>query len=306
MSSNSTPSATVVIPTLGRPRSLKNSVNSAIKAGQIAGNVEIVVVNDGTDMSLLNVIDVSWPPNVRVLMNSHQKGPSGARNCGVENATAPIIFFLDDDDKFVCGYIRDTLRLLSELEDKPSFGFSSVVSRRKSPKRPRESGAIGKNSPVLDYIAPLSSGVWIRRELFLSSGCLDTKLRINEDTEFFLRLASLKVNGWYSADPGVIIRPLDLEMFDETASITKTVSPKERAEAFEYILSIHSSIIDTDLNLRRKFSSRIVKYLARSVSMRDAISAGRRHKLGVPRILFELSIGCITRKGKITSQPQKV
>lgn len=297
------PKATVVIPTKGRPNLLRRSVSSAIKAGQMAGNVEIIVVNDGDEECLLDEIGEARASAVRVVRNSHQKGPSGARNCGVEQAAAPIIFFLDDDDAFICGYIRDTLRMLEGLERRVDFGFSSVVCRGNTSRGTRSSGLINGNSPIVDYLAPLSSGVWIRRDVFQLSGGLDPKLNINEDTEFFLRLAERGLTGWYSSDPGVVIRPLAPEQFRETASLTRGTSPGERAEALEYILSLRGQIIDKDPNLKRRFRARIVKYLARDGNVSGALSAGLRHQLDWWRILLEVSLGWLSRKSRHRTMP---
>lgn len=61
-------------------------------------NVEVIVVDDGSeDASLEFVKGLSLPHNVKLVEKSNG-GVSSARNAGMREATGEYIFFLDSDD----------------------------------------------------------------------------------------------------------------------------------------------------------------------------------------------------------------
>jgi GT2 family glycosyltransferase len=79
------------------------SVASA--AGQLAAGDELVVVVDHNP-SLLKRASEAFFGEARVVANRFGPGLSGARNTGAEEATAPIVVFLDDDAEAAAGWLN--------------------------------------------------------------------------------------------------------------------------------------------------------------------------------------------------------
>lgn len=88
------PLVSVVIPSHNRPELLKRAINSVLS--QTYSNVEIIVVDDASDMDMKQVL--SDYSTVRLMVNEENRGPCYSRNKGITNAKGAFINFLDDDD----------------------------------------------------------------------------------------------------------------------------------------------------------------------------------------------------------------
>jgi len=78
-------------------------------------NVEIIIVNDGsTDQYVLEKLkSLSDIPNIKII-NQENKGPSAARNRGIQESKGDYILYLDADDMIKPEYIESCLRILKK------------------------------------------------------------------------------------------------------------------------------------------------------------------------------------------------
>ena len=86
----------VVIPTRDRPAQLGRAVASALR--QTVAPAEVVVVDDGSVPPVTRRSE--WPESVR-LIRTEGIGPAAARNAGIDCSRAPLLAFLDDDDRWL-------------------------------------------------------------------------------------------------------------------------------------------------------------------------------------------------------------
>jgi glycosyltransferase involved in cell wall biosynthesis len=95
------PSVGVVIPTRNRPRQLREAIASVL-AQDYPGNVQVVVVFDGTDA------DETLEDSDRVVVRANDRTPGlgGARNCGILSSRSDLVAFCDDDDRWRPGKLR--------------------------------------------------------------------------------------------------------------------------------------------------------------------------------------------------------
>ena len=117
------PVVSAVIPTAGRRASLARAVRSAV---QQATPTEVIVVLDAPEhrASVRKMLEM-WPH--RLLLTDHL-GPSGARNAGVQSASAGYVAFLDDDDEWLPGKNELQLGALTSAGgDSFSVGLSEFV-----------------------------------------------------------------------------------------------------------------------------------------------------------------------------------
>ena len=89
-----TPAISVVVPTRDRPEPLARCL-AALEA-QTVGDLEIVVVDDGSADHPAVAAAVSTAPRAR-LLTAGGRGPAAARNLGAAEARAPVVCFTDDD-----------------------------------------------------------------------------------------------------------------------------------------------------------------------------------------------------------------
>jgi len=118
----------VIIPTYNRAKFVPNAVRSVIN--QKYNNLEIVIVDDGSEDNMQTVVNSLKEeyPNIIYCHNERSKGPSGARNTGIIKSSGDYISFLDSDDIWLSGHLRNGLRILNEHpEIDVLFGNYSVV-----------------------------------------------------------------------------------------------------------------------------------------------------------------------------------
>jgi glycosyltransferase involved in cell wall biosynthesis len=260
-------SCSIIIPTKDRPIGLLQAVKSAVAALPHGG--EVVVVDDGCELPAADVLAPLMGQSLRVVSNPGPHGPSGARNYGVAQASYPIIFFLDDDDVLLPGYCLAILEKVATLPEAAGYGFSSaLVKTVEGPSlfqgKAIESGVLDEETPLDERLTGLGTGFWIKRPVFLSVGGLDTALRVNEDTEFAVRLAAAGVRAYYHRDPGVLIFHDPVRDAKDRKSITQSADALGRAEGFEYILRKHERFLEGHRDFRRKFMLRAIKYRSRA------------------------------------------
>lgn len=100
---------TVIVPTYNCEKYIKETIESILK--QTYSNFEILVIDDCSTDSTLDVINSLNDKRITVLVNEKQSGAAFSRNRGISNARGKYIAFLDGDDIW-----RKT-----KLEDQVSF-----------------------------------------------------------------------------------------------------------------------------------------------------------------------------------------
>jgi len=283
--------ATVVIPTKNRPTGLLRAVSS-VKPSEA---ISVIVVDDGSDIPAAEVLIELSNPYVRIILNGGVSGPAGARNFGVSMASTEIVFFLDDDDQMIAGYLQDVLTALEGEASTADYGFSSMRTGDRVKGLHGPTGLFGPQTPLEKRLGGLGMGFWIRRNCFLDAGGIDEILRVNEDTEFCIRLAKQGRTGWFSAAPGVEIRPEGRNVANDMASITRSSRAAERKIAFEVILERHGDFLASFPKEHRSFVRRAVKYTARSGNFWGALRLAKAQKVSGYQIWLDAISGSLSR-----------
>ncbi len=197
----------VVIPTYNRRSCIGNAIDSVLI--QQRPDIEILVVDDGSTDGTLEWIDSAYKDcNVRAIRNFRSKGPAGARNSGISEATGDIIALLDSDDAFLPEHIAHSIDVLKS-DSQVSVVFGRAVYEQAG-------STVDYMGPNFDKKLALAS-VRYENEQFvvfdddysthlLEQGCyfnlstvvlragaaqklMNESLRIAEDYEFWVRLA---------------------------------------------------------------------------------------------------------------------
>jgi glycosyltransferase involved in cell wall biosynthesis len=109
------PLVSVIIPCFKQAHYLGEAIESALQ--QTYGNLEIVVVDDGSPDNILEV--ARRYPGV-VLVRQENRGLADARNAGLEASRGEYIVFLDADDRLLPRAVELAVR---ELQANPDCGF---------------------------------------------------------------------------------------------------------------------------------------------------------------------------------------
>lgn len=140
-----TPSASIVVPTRGRPRYLEVALASIAPQARAAG-AEIVVVDD--DGPSRTVHDLAERFGARYEPHPRPLGLNVARNTGVERSHGELVAFVDDDVEVCAGWL-DAL-LLAAREHPRAQVFTGPIRPRLEGRAPRSCGREGPPITALD------------------------------------------------------------------------------------------------------------------------------------------------------------
>jgi len=184
----------VIIPTYNRAGFLQTSIESVL--GQTHGDLEVIVVDDGSSDHTGEVVAALDDARVRYLRHGQNRGAAAARNTGLKHASGKYVAFQDSDDE----WLPEKLGLQVEALDRAGHkvgvvhtGFSRVSGRKNRstdwlPKHLR-SGDIGRRILGGNFIGTPTAVV--RKECFKTAGLFDTRLPQLEDWEMWIRVAQL-------------------------------------------------------------------------------------------------------------------
>ena len=194
----------IIVPTRNRRDWLSDALRSVRE--QTWKSIEIVVVDEASTDSTLAMLGAEFP-EARVVRNQKPRGPSGARNAGVDAASGDWILFLDDDDLLHPRHIED---LVLAARAAPPGGVVSGQWRRfcvvDGELRLGPVVCAPPDRPGLDTLAeilePMGEGsMWTSSVLWprdlLRKVRWDERLNANGDVDFFGRtiLAGARILG---------------------------------------------------------------------------------------------------------------
>lgn len=110
-----TPLLSVVIPTWNRAHLVCEAIESALS--QRAGQVEVIVVDDGSTDDTADVLAQSFGSRIHLLRSQRRRGVGAARNAGARLASGQLVAFLDSDDLWLPGKLDAELRALERFPE---------------------------------------------------------------------------------------------------------------------------------------------------------------------------------------------
>ena len=127
------PKFSIIIPVYNVEKYLKKCLDSVFN--QTYKDYEVIVVNDGTKD---NSMDIVKDYDVKVI-NQKNQGLSAARNAGVKKATGEYLIFLDSDDYWKKGLLKELSKSLKNNPDLIRFQINEVYEDGKTISYPEES-----------------------------------------------------------------------------------------------------------------------------------------------------------------------
>jgi hypothetical protein len=184
-SDSSPPSASIVVPTRGRPDYLEVTLASISPQATTAG-AELIVVDDAGPSELARKqaerFGARYEPHPRPL------GLNVARNTGVERSSGELVVFVDDDVEVSAGWLA---ALLAAAREHPEVEvFTGPIRPRLEGSPPRDCGREGPPITSLDlgpHDAPArfawGANMGIRRAAFDRVGPFDVSLEHGGDEQ---------------------------------------------------------------------------------------------------------------------------
>lgn len=180
----------VIIPTYNRVKFLPACINSVLK--QSIPVDEIILVDNNSSDGTVNYIRDNFKM-VRVLIERN-KGVSFARNLGILNSKNNWVAFLDSDDEWMPDKIQKQIELIKRLNYKVNFIHTNEkwvrnnITLNQKKKHAKKGGYIFQDCLDICKISP--SSTLIKKSLFDQYGLFNTKFKVCEDYELWLRFTS--------------------------------------------------------------------------------------------------------------------
>ncbi|MFQ5430014.1 MAG: glycosyltransferase [Phycisphaerae bacterium] len=183
-----TPAVSIIIPTYNRLSLLREALDSIHR--QTYRDFEVIVIDDGSTEEIASGV-ADHPVRPRVVRQQRQ-GPAGARNLGIEEASADLVAFLDSDDLWQPIKLE---RFIAATQAQPDI---NVFYGPMSPIDEAGNLVPGRTKPCHDgWITEklfCSSFVHIptvvcRKALLFQANCFDRTLPVCEDYDLWLRVS---------------------------------------------------------------------------------------------------------------------
>jgi glycosyltransferase involved in cell wall biosynthesis len=239
-----------------------DAIGSVVQQTRYDAISEIIVVDDGSEDNSEEVIR-EWGDRCSKLHYVHQenRGLPVARNTGIERSSGDFIALQDGDDIWLEERLEHQLCFLSDhpdvgllYTDAYSFGEGEDGKKRGYCNRYEYGDSDVLRRLFVEGGSILPSTTLINNECFRTVGLFDPSLRLGQDTDLWLRIASR-----YSIQH--IQKPLVLKR-QRDQSLGSNVEEKAR-----YLLRVTDKIADLypELDpLRRKRKAKVYSGLARN------------------------------------------
>lgn len=208
------PRASVIIPAFNSEKYIRTSLRSA--QNQTMKNLEIIVIDDGSTDRTPELVDAASALDTRIklLKLPHNRGPSVARNAGLERAAGDWIVMLDSDDRMAAGRIQRLIEA-AEIDELDVACDSMMIIHGENSRKPKllthDSAKISVDIKLEDYLSGNMLGfrnssleflqpIFRRDTLHALSLKYNEKLFIAEDFDFVARLLAcgcrMKIYPW--------------------------------------------------------------------------------------------------------------
>ena len=187
------PEFSIIIPTYNRAYVLWKAVQSVL--AQTESRWEIIVVNDGSTDCTLRLLEEFHDARIRII-TTHNRGPSAARNRGLEIAQAPFIAYLDSDNTWHPEFLETMHEAIRQNDDSVLWycGQNYTVWERTVDGRwflisqEAEPGKQYAAQEVWRLKGADTNCMVHRRSVIEKVGGWDEACRWGEDWDFFLRV----------------------------------------------------------------------------------------------------------------------
>jgi len=187
--------ASVVVPTYNRAESLERLMRQ-LAAQTVAGDIEVVVVDDGSRQDPTPRLRALEVPFELVIERQPNAGAASARHRGALRATAPVIIFLDDDMQVPASLVaahldvhaRDGRAVVVGVIRPDCTGDDVLFERFRSEEMLRFAEDVREGRASFRGWNVCTGNLSMRRDAYLRVGGFDASLERSEDAELGARL----------------------------------------------------------------------------------------------------------------------
>ena len=210
----------IILPVFNREKTIESAILSVLE--QTYTKFELIVVDDGSSDNSVSLAQQMASQDDRIKVITHPKNsgrPSVARNTGVQHARYDWLAFLDSDDEWTKNKLELQLAFVAELPEVNavfadchvkkyahkqymlSFFASTGISKAldeielNHSEHGRTFNAAALEGLLCKTGFIMTQGVLVKRALFIKAGMFNPELTYSEDTDLWLKLASMATYG---------------------------------------------------------------------------------------------------------------
>lgn len=260
-----TPAVSVLMGAYNNAATLREAMDSIL--AQTAGDLELIVVDDGSRDDSRAIAESVEDPRVRVLAMDRNVGIARSLNAGLRAARAPVVAVQDADDFSAPARLERQLAFLAARPDVAVVGSRMrEVDATGAERAPRTLFRAGDVRDVLMRFNPIpNTSAAFRREVVLGLGGYDPRYRYAMEYDLWLRTAD--AHGVWALDEPLSTRRM---------TTTNVAARAQRAQTAEAIRIVAAT-------LRRRRTLRGAHGLAIPVAAYlepDALKRARRRRRG--------------------------
>jgi len=245
----------VIIPVYNAAEFVTQAVESALAQPETG---EVILIEDNSPDNSLEVCQQLAAKYERVKLLRHPDGENhgagASRNLGMRNTRFDYIAFLDADDYFLPNRFREAARIMQEdiTCDGVYEAIGMHVEDQESWRRWQESGKPSDFLKTMKIAPPPESlaqvlldgkhghfsldGFTIRKLVLDKSGFMDETLRIHQDTNFIIRVASVA-----RLLPGNLVQPVSMWRVHQENRVSAPKTKEQRkAERMHFLVNTYS------------------------------------------------------------------
>ncbi len=184
----------VIIPCYNSSKYIRKTIDTVLS--QNYEHLEIVAIDDGSTDTTRKILE-EYLPKIRILShpNNANLGPAASQNLGITQTTSDLVAFLDHDDYWYPGKIKEQVKIFEKYPDVGlvyTNGYAvdenDNILFKLLPDHFQEENICGKI--LLRGYIKTESSIMVRRELFRQVGLLKTNL-LTADHDLYVRLSEV-------------------------------------------------------------------------------------------------------------------
>ncbi|MEH2271815.1 MAG: glycosyltransferase [Nostoc sp.] len=189
--SKNLPKISVIIPAYNSEKTITHTIQSVLN--QTFTDLELIVINDGSQDSTLEVVTKIQDSRIKVFSYSNAGG-NVSRNRGLHHSVGEFISFLDADDLWTPDKLQSQLKALQEnVNAKVAYSWTDYINANGqfilSGKRINVNENVYEKL-LLNNFLENGSNPLICRKALITLGGFDESLNAAQDWDMWLRLAS--------------------------------------------------------------------------------------------------------------------
>jgi len=248
------PTVSIIIPTYNREHLLGRAIQSVLD--QTYQNFELIIVDDGSTDDTEKLVKSFNSEKIRYIRHGENKGPSAARNTGIQSAKGDYIAFQDSDDEWMPEKLEKQIRAFETASPAVGIVYTGryrIINNKKeylplAGVTPKDGDVFSSLLKVCFVCTPVAL---VKRDCFERAGMFDERFPPFEDWELFLRM-SRYYQFKYINEPLVI-------KYCQPDSISENQSA--RIKALKQMLETYFEDIKQDKTLLARYYFRLGNFL---------------------------------------------